>query len=324
MQDAEITIKKIMAGYSDKINRLDLEVLISHAINKPREFVLAHPEYEIRKSQIAKLGSFIKRRMKHEPIAYITGHKEFYGLDFEVNKHTLIPRPETELIVDLAMHNLKRKMNENRAMGDGRYAICDIGTGSGNIIISIAEKLNEYGRLNPLLPGERVPDRADEGEGKSGIYDFIAVDISKNALKVAQKNAKKYGLDKKIKFLHGNLLEPMLNRCSIFHVPCSMIITANLPYLSDKIYKSSPKDVRKYEPESALYSENYGLAHYEKLMEQLRETLVACRLSLVAYIEISPEQRTRLDKMTEKYFREAEVNFHKDLAGKWRVCEIII
>ena len=95
-----MTITDIINKYKNKISRLDLELLIAHSLGKTREFVLTYPEKTISKKQEVIIKKSIARRVKSEPIAYITGHKEFYGLDFTVNNKTLVPRPETELLVE--------------------------------------------------------------------------------------------------------------------------------------------------------------------------------------------------------------------------------
>ena len=104
-----------------------------------------------------------------------------------------------------------------------------------------------------------------------------------------------------------------------------MIIVANLPYLSKEIYASTSIDVKKYEPKSALYSAEEGLAHYKKLLEQLQDFLVTCTLSHVAcFFEISPEQKKPIHKLIRSTLPKARIEFKKDLARKWRVCKISI
>ncbi len=306
-------IKDCFNKYASQIDRFDLELIISHILNKPREFVLAHPEYELNKSQLFLLTSYISRRSLREPLAYILGHKEFYGLDFLVNKNVLIPRPETEILVEHVISNLKLAIGKNK-----KITIADIGTGSGNIIISIT-KWMERSELPTLPTGRQVTN-----------CQLLATDISKKALAVAKQNAKFHKVDKEIKFLRGNLLSPFIKSKSCLPrrragklKAESLIIIANLPYLSPKIYKNTPKIVRNYEPKKALISQNSGLRHYEKLLKQIRK--VNCQLSIVnCFFEHSPEQKPALQKLIKKYFPEAEIKFHKDLAGKWRVCGLKI
>ncbi len=301
-----LSILEIKHSYSKKVDPFDLELLISAAINRPREFVLAHPEYILEKSQISNLKLQISRRIEYEPIAYILGHKEFYGLDFKVDKNTLIPRPETELLVELALKKIRNTRYKVR-----NTFIIDIGTGSGSVIISIAKAIsNLKSKTRPT--GRQVSN-----------LKFIGIDISKEALKIARHNSKKYSLDKKTKFLHGNLLEPIIDRENKKQKIKNYIIVANLPYLSEKIYSQAPLDVKKYEPKSALFSKKQGLNHYENLFVQIQKMQNEnCKMQ--TFLEISPEQKKLLVLLIKKYFPEIKPIFHKDLAGKWRVCEITL
>lgn len=152
---------------------LDAEVLLSHTLKKSREYLFTHPEASLSTYQLKSFRNLIARRGKHEPVAYLTSHKEFYGLDFIVNKSVLIPRPETENLVEAVI----------REVGYKKWTIADIGTGSG--CIAIALKKN--------LPKCKV----------------LATDKSAAALKVAKKNVLKHQV--KIQFKQGNLLEPIKN-----------------------------------------------------------------------------------------------------------------
>ena len=287
--------------YHQKIDSLDLELLIASAIKKPREFVLTHPEHKLKKSQISNLKSQILRRVKHEPLAYILGQKEFYGLKFKVDKNTLIPRPETEMLVEFASCNIKHGTYNNKK---NELIVVDIGTGSGNIIISLVKN---------LINSSSVISHSS----------FYAIDISSKALKIAKQNAKNHKLTEKITFLKGNLLEPLIKNCSMFQVPCSIIIIANLPYLSSKIYNSVPKDVKNYEPKSALYSSRHGLDHYRKLLKQIAEIKKNCSMLHVScFMEISPEQKNPIKKAVLTAFPQSHPVFFKDLAGKSRVVQI--
>ena len=227
------------------------------------------------------------------------GCREFYGLNFKVNKNTLVPRPETELIVKLAINSLKLS-NSNKEL-----VVADIGTGSGNIIVSIAKELKK----------SKFPF-AD--------YKLLGIDIFKKILSVAKQNAKYHGVDEKIKFLQGNLLKPILKKIRSKKSVSAYLILANLPYLSEKIYFSASKSVKKYEPKSALYSQKSGLSHYEKLFKQIKSLVTEHEPPIAIIIEISPEQKPLLLNLVKKYFPDAKTKFEKDLAGKWRACKIVI
>lgn len=138
-----------------KITMHEIDILMSFVLHKPKEFIYAHPTHTLTKAQYHKFQTLVKRREKGEPIAYLTGHKEFYGLDFIVNKDVLIPRPDTETLIYAVLPQLK----------PGQL-VCDVGTGSGNIAVTL-----KYHQPKCTV---------------------IASDISKPALTVAKTNAKKH------------------------------------------------------------------------------------------------------------------------------------
>lgn len=290
------TIKDIVNEYCNRIDPLDLELIISHILKKSREFIISHQEYKIKKSHVSRLKSHISRRSRSEPLAYILGHKEFYGLDFRVNKNVLIPRPETEQIVKLALDELTAN---NRQL----TTVLDLGTGSGNIIISLTRNI-KHGTRNKIK--------------------YYGCDINPKALAVAKKNAKLHGVDKKIKFLKSDLLKnkKLINNLTIKQCN-NLIFLANLPYLSKKIYGSTSTGIKKYEPKSALFSPQNGLGCYIKLLKQLNK-LKGNRFTfnISCFIEISPEQKPKITKLIRIYLPKAETEFYKDLAKKWRVCKI--
>lgn len=276
--------------FCEKLDRLDLELLLAQAIGKTREFVLAHPEYGLSPAEIRRFARLAKRRIAHEPLAYILGHKEFYGLDFAVDHSTLIPRPETELLVEEALKTIRE---ENAG------TVIDVGTGSGCIIVSVAHALR------------------DETEARK----FIATDISRSALRIAKRNARCNGIGKKISFLESDLLSCFIDDHNDIG---NATVIANLPYLSKEIFSAAAPDVKDYEPKTALLSNRSGLEHYERLFRQIRklnrkERIIACVL-----IEFSPEQKKLLAKKIRSILPEARLSFLKDLAGKWRIARIDI
>lgn len=291
------------------IDSIDLDLIISHVIKKEREFVLAHPEYKLSVKQELRIENYVQRRLKNEPLAYIIGEKEFYGLNFKVTPHTLIPRPETELMVELALEEI---LNAQCSMLNA----IDIGTGSGNIIISLARNIkHESLNMNSVNRELRT-------------VNYFGIDISKEALKIAKQNAKLNQVNK-IKFIHGNLLDPFLNNTKTTNYKLQttpLLILANLPYLSNEIYNACTDNVKKYEPKTALYSPDHGLAHYEKLFSQIKKILQTTSYQIpdTILIEISPEQKKLLPPIIKKYFPKAKIEFKKDLAQKWRVCKIEI
>lgn len=278
--------------------RLDAEILLSHTLNKSREDILTHPEIKLNVNQIKAYKKLLVRRQTGEPIAYLVGYKFFYGLKFKVNRHTLIPRPETELMVEQALKSIVCDTDCQTK----NTIILDVGTGSGAIIISLFKQLT----IN----------------NKKLCIDFFATDISDNALRIAKQNAKNNRI-KSIAFLKSDLLNHRKIK-RLFQQEKPLVILANLPYLSQKIYTSAPVSVRGFEPATALVSGQNGLNHYQKLLTQLSTFLQTKnrKRQVVLFCEISPEQKPLIIKKIKLYFPKAEIKFFKDLADKWRLVKI--
>jgi len=173
---------------------LEAEVLMAHALKITRTQLLTEPDVELKKRQEDTFKTFIKRRIKGEPNAYITGHREFYGLDFLVDNRVLIPRPETEILVEQAILHAKNYANP---------VIVDVGTGSGAIAVCLAKN----------LPAAEI----------------YAVDISRAALKIAARNCEKHEVRDRIKLLQGNLLEPVPAAVDIIVANLPYVLTDEVP-----------------------------------------------------------------------------------------------
>lgn len=273
---------------SSSLPRPETEILLAFILKKTREFVLTYPETKITPAAYRRFRALEKKRLANWPIAYLTGYKEFYGLDFAVSPATLVPRPETEMIVD--------EIND-LAGSAPRPLIIDLGTGSGAIIIATAHELKK------------------QTPSTYRLADFAAIDISTPALKIAKKNAARYGLDKKIRFCRGNLLTPLLAKKLL--VGRDLIIAANLPYLTPAQIKCSPSI--KHEPELALDGGKDGLKYYRELFRQLagadfRSANILC--------EIDPGQAAGIKALALKSAPNAKISIHKDLSGQDRLSVI--
>ena len=261
---------------------LDIEILLAHVLKISKAKLFAYPEKKITKKQHSKFKKLVIRRLQHEPIAYITKNKEFYGLRFYVDKNVLIPRPETELLVESALELVKQLTRK-----DKRLTIADIGTGSGCIAITLAKYT------------ERVR-----------IY---ALEISDSVLKIAKRNAKKHKVLSKITFLKGNLFEPLKNRKLD-------IIIANLPYLTTKQWMTLMPDIRKYEPRQALDGGKDGLDYIKKLLSQITETKFppkAIILEIGGKKEIN-----KIKKLAKSLWPKSQIKVKKDLRKLDRVIII--
>jgi len=286
-----------------KINNNEELLLLCQATGKTKEWLLAHPEYK-NFWALLKYKHYLNKLKKGTPVAYILGHKEFFNLDFLVNKHTLIPRPDTEILVDMTINEIYNFLRLGGPISNS--LLIDIGTGTGCIPITILQKLQDC-KMNTS-----------------------AIDISKGALKIAKKNAKKYNVD--IKFIQGNLLTPVVKSLQFLQSLKSLqfiVITANLPYLKEEWWKKEPS-IQK-EPKLALVSDNEtGLNIYEQLLIQIvilkSKTLPTGRQvknqKLLILLEIDPRQSTQIFPLIQKYLPSASIEIIKDLSGFDRVVKI--
>jgi len=256
----------------------DLTIILSNVINKPKEFIYAHPDFILNPKQQIKFWWLTKKYQNHYPVAYLTGHKEFFGLDFSVTPDTLIPRPDTEIMVAEAI----KILNENQ-----NCTLIDMGTGSGCIPISILKNIKNT-----------VP--------------AIAVDISRAALNVAHKNAKKHQV--KIDFRIGNLFAPIKSK----DLSENLLITANLPYLT--LNQTTNEQSIKREPWSALYGGYDGLEFYRQLIDQITNFCKTKKPNKIwLLLEIDPTQHETLKNIITQKIPTAKIKTQLDLAGLERL-----
>ncbi len=257
------------------IDPLDREVIVATVLKKDRVFLLAHPEAKLSKRQEEKIKQLIQERATEKPLAYILGEKEFFGLPFFVNRFTLIPRPETELMVEEALKLLTKKKNNSSKK---KIAVIDVGTGSGCIIVSIVRN----------FPSSVINHQSS--------ISFFAVDTSSRTLQIAKKNAIRHGVQEKITFAQSNLLQTIEKQLKKFD---EVILLANLPYLSEEIYQETEPTVRNFEPKSALISGRDGLNHYRRLFQKL--PFFSKEKKIYFFLEISPEQARLIPNLLSSF-----------------------
>lgn len=211
----------------------DAELLLLHTLQIPRVTMVAHPTRELTPVQQTDYESNIGRRLHHEPIQYITGQQEFYGLTFNVTPAVLIPRPETEHLVETVLNLLPK---------DLPVKIVDVGTGSGAIAIALALHL-------PLA-------------------SVTALDISTQALKIAEANAREHNVADRIRFLKSDLLTDLDSDPGTFDA-----VVSNPPYVPDSDRDILHPQVRDHEPATALFAGESGLDIYRRLIPQARKYL---------------------------------------------------
>jgi release factor glutamine methyltransferase len=276
---------------------LDAEILLAFCLETSKAWLFAHFADKLKTHQEEKFLEFIARRENREPVAYLVGKKAFYGRDFQVNNNVLIPRPETETVIELTVKLLADKDPE-------RTLVADLGTGSGAIAVTLAAETK--------LP-------------------VIAVDIDENVVALAKKNASTLVPETAVDFQVGNLAEPIIRifktirgqtnvQTSSVYPFKTLVLTANLPYLSEVRMENLQPEVR-HEPELALRAGADGLDAYWALFRQLRDDRKILPRELIVFIEIDPEQQQAAEKLILHNFPTAKLTAHQDLHGDVRVVE---
>jgi len=276
---------------------LDAQVLLAHVLDKPRAWVLAHPEATLTPKQKRSLEKALRQLESGVPLPYVLGKWGFFGLEFEVTPEVLIPRPETELLVERAVSWLRRRPAINCRARDtksaeadwGMLRVLDVGTGSSCIAIALAVNLPEL----------RV----------------VATDISPEAIDVAKRNAKKFCVSNRIEFLCCDLFptaETFDFRLSTFNM-----IMANLPYIPTETLRGLR--VYGHEPTLALDGGPDGLDIIRRLLVEAPRYLAPGGLLLM---EIEASQGMKALALVYDAFAEAEISLHQDLAGRDRLIEI--
>jgi release factor glutamine methyltransferase len=212
------------------------ELLLMHTAGCDRAWLYAHPEDLLSPQQATQFFALIERRAAGVPTQHLTGKQEFWGLEFEVTPDVLIPRPETEHIIEVALARL------GEARRNAPICVADIGTGSGCIAVALAKE----------LPAAII----------------FATDISAAALEVAQRNAARHGVADRVSFVESNLLDGVAEPAQFD------LIVSNPPYVGTRDSESLAKEVRDYEPHAALFAGEDGLALYPALIAQAAARLV--------------------------------------------------
>jgi release factor glutamine methyltransferase len=240
---------------------LAAELLLLHVLGRSRTWIYSHPEEELSPEDAERYAGLLRRRMAGEPTQHLTGKQEFWGLELEITPDVLIPRPETEHVIEVALDRLairEIRAGRRQTLGGEELRIADIGTGSGCIAIALAKE----------LPGATI----------------LATDISATALAVARRNAERHGVAKRIHFVESNLLDkvtvvaPLLGGASAKAAHDSAVtsyesllfdlIVSNPPYIGRREAPTLMREVREHEPEIALYGGEEGYEFYADLIAQ--------------------------------------------------------
>ena len=290
VKDHLIEKTKLLKNNFIKLPKLEARLLLSKALQKDFHWTFTNLEKLITKKDIKTYESLIKKKIEKVPTAYLLGIKEFYSMNFIVTKDTLIPRPETEMIVD----QIKKHFKDN-----DKFTILDLGTGSGCILLSL---LNEF--RNAL---------------------GIGIDKNIKTLKIAKKNAVKNNLLDRVKFAQinwneKNFLKKILNQNNFFFNKNKVdLVVANPPYLLKKEINKLEPEI-KYEPKRALFDGCDGLNSYRKIIPKLKYLLTD---KGTAYFEINPLNIKKIKNILKKNnFKKIKVI--KDLSKKNRFISLKI
>ena len=272
-----LAVTRRLAESGSDTPQLDAMVLLGFVLGVNKTWLYAHPTRELTESEIVHYEELVRRRMGNEPVAYLIGVKSFYGLDIAVDRNVLIPRPETELLVDRVLDYLGSLAGAGR-----RLSVADVGTGSGAIAVALAANLPEL--------------------------TVYAVDVSDAALAVAAQNIRRHGLGEQVHLLSGHLLEPL-------PAPVDAIV-ANLPYIATADIPALPPQVRDYEPVLALDGGADGLGVIAELLASLASPEGRSKLQPGGrvYLEIGAGQGDAARTLVQDLLPDAEVAIVQDYA----------
>jgi release factor glutamine methyltransferase len=263
--------------------KIEIDVLLQFALGLTKEQLITQNEHEIDEAIVDKFKLLVARRAKSEPVAYIIGQRDFYKHIFIVDNSVLIPRPETEILVESALKFFTKTTKD--------FYLLDVCTGSGAIVLSIADELREKFGEEYINSGE-----------------INAVDICDNALNIARKNSEKLGLTQYVKFYKSDLL----SHVNIDRNRTPILIVANPPYIMESV--ALPRDVDLYEPRLALRSGADGLDIIRRFVGELSEYI---QVGAKLIMEIGEEQEAGVTEILQQHgIRGFE--FIRDYSGKTR------
>jgi len=281
--------------------RLSAELLLSHVLSMKRIELYTQFNKPVTGQQLDRLHNLVKRAGQNEPIAYLIGKTEFYSLEFDITPDCMIPRPETELLVERAIEFLRTRPAGNLMVSsmmqkgeisngarNGTQLVCDLCTGCGCIAAAIAKNF-----LNARI---------------------IATDICDAALKVAASNIKNHRLENRITLLAGDLFEPLVPQLDIEKFD---LIVSNPPYVSTAEFEALDKNVKDYEPKSALFAGTDGLDIHRRIIQNADSFL---KPDAALLLEIGFAQGQAIKTLLEQTGAFSEVKIEKDFHNNDRIA----
>jgi release factor glutamine methyltransferase len=272
-------VTQYLTGKGIESPRLSAELLLSEILGLKRIELYTHHDSPVAQKELDKLHELVKRAAHNEPIAYLVGKTEFYSMELQVTQDCLIPRPETELLVQRAVEFLRGRSD--------LQLVCDLCTGCGCIATAIAKN----------FPGARI----------------IATDISDAALAVAASNVEKYQLQDRITLLSGDLFEPVIPQLESGKFD---LIVSNPPYVSSVEYEKLEKNVKDYEPRLALFAGIDGLDIYRRILEKVDEFL---KPDSALMMEIGYAQGPAIKDLLEQTGIFSDIKIEKDFSNNDRI-----
>ncbi len=291
--DPEWTILKLLKWTTSYFKSHDIdsprttaEILLAHILKLKRIDLYLRHDQPLISDELLQFKAFIKRRIKREPVAYIVGIKEFWSMDFAVTEDVLIPRPETECLVEISLGLLPEDSNSDP--NNTPMRILELGTGSGAVILALASTETKH--------------------------LFFASDLSIKAVLIAKQNAKHHGLDKTVNFFCADWFTPL----KVVRHQFDMIIS-NPPYIPTQVVSQLQPEISKYEPISALDGNEDGLRCFRHIINNAHVYLNR-QGSLV--LEIGHNQKNEVQKIAEKCGNYKNIVFTKDYSGYHRVVQM--
>ena len=261
--------------------RLSAELLLAHQLKTDRIKLYIEFDQPVGENDLNSFRAMIKRLIDGEPLQYITGVQEFWSMDFIVNSNVLIPRPETEILVEQAVKIYNEYFKEDKL----RVSILDIGSGSGAIALAVATEIKNA--------------------------QITALDVSQPALETAKKNAEKHNLTDRVNFISGNLFSPFKE-----NKQCFDIIISNPPYVTAAEFETLPKKIKDFEPKTALVADEDGLYYIRAIINEAYNFLCPDGWLM---LEMAPDQTERAIKIIRETGRYSDEKILRDYSHKERV-----